>query len=77
MNMAVEEAQQTKRNVAKYVGIQTKEDHIFCVEDQGATSFFVNTLRLVRLMVKFEMTTKRWDYITTFKPPRYLSLEPG
>ena len=77
MNKAVEESIGNKRNVAKYVGIQKTDDHIFCAEDAGESTFLLNPHSKVRLMVKSIVTNKRWDYLTTFKPSRYLSIEAG
>ena len=77
MNKAVQESIGNKRNVAKYVGIQKTDDHIFCAEDAGESTFLLNPHSKVRLMVKSIVTNKRWDYLTTFKPSRYLSIEAG
>ena len=57
--------------------IQKTEDHIFSSENQGRTNYFINPKTLIRLMVKSQILSTRWDYLSTFKPPERLSIEAG
>ena len=47
------------------------------MEKQGRANFFVNPTTLVRLMVRSQIQSTRWDYLSTFKPPERLSIEAG
>ena len=37
----------------------------------------MNPKTLLRLMVRSQIQSTRWDYLSTFKPPERLSIEAG
>jgi hypothetical protein len=46
------------------------QKHIFCVEAKAKNSpYLLNPSTFEKLNVAKKETVKRWDYISTFKPP--------
>jgi hypothetical protein len=50
--------------------------HVFCVE-HGKSPFLIRLDNQAKVMVRRKEQVTRWDYVATFKPPAYLSIENG
>lgn len=72
-------AKNQRNNVAKYVQIQQPNDHIYCAEydKKACTSFLLNLKDLKKIHLQQKEVIRRWDYLTTFRPPEHLSIESG
>lgn len=78
MTRGLEEALERREPTAKHVTVQAPHDHVFCAEHaKGGACYLINLKEMKKLMLKRREETRRWDFLSTFKPPQHLSIESG
>ena len=83
MTAAYDECIGTHSSVSKFISSQlSKDDYLFCAEyseiAQAATKTYLVSLDEMRkLPLKRKETVRRWDFLSTLKPPENLSIESG
>jgi hypothetical protein len=68
--------------VARYLDDWVKEQRVFCAENSKEVrgkvkTFIVDLESMTKLQVKKKESVRRWDFLSTLKPPEYLSIENG
>jgi hypothetical protein len=78
MTKAFDESKASKDSVSKFISIQDKDDHLFCIEyNKQPKTYIINIKEMKKLGVKRSEEVRRWDFLKTFKPPENLSIESG
>ena len=62
---------------ASYLSIKTKDDFLFCTQDDLKTNFLFEFSTNTRYLLQHSTSYKYWDYTHTFKPSASLSVENG
>jgi len=73
MSRVLKSHEDKKKDKAVVIEIGLKK-YAFCLE-LGKNPYLINLNDLSKVMVKRKEKVTRWDYVATFKPPAFLSIE--